>query len=127
MNHTDKPTFEKPDLSYLRLLMDNDTEIVLEVLEIFKLQTPIDVQNLELHTKNNDWQMLSKSAHKLKSSVGNLGMNKLKDWFLFIEINGKQETNLDRLNELVNLSIQGTKQLVKDIEEEILKLKGKGI
>ena len=127
MNHTDKPTFEKPDLSYLRLLIDNDTEIVLEVLEIFKLQTPIDVQNLELHTKNNDWQMLSKSAHKLKSSVGNLGMNQLKDWFLFIEINGKQETNLDRLNELVNLSIQGTKQLVKDIEEEILKLKGKGI
>jgi HPt (histidine-containing phosphotransfer) domain-containing protein len=127
LNHTDKPTFEKPDLSYLRLLMDNDTEIVLEVLEIFKLQTPIDVQNLELHTKNNDWQMLSKSAHKLKSSVGNLGMNQLKDWFLFIEINGKQETNLDRLNELVNLSIQGTKQLVKDIEEEILKLKGKGI
>ena len=127
MNHTDKPTFEKPDLSYLILLMDNDTEIVLEVLEIFKLQTPIDVQNLELHTKNNDWQMLSKSAHKLKSSVGNLGMNQLKDWFLFIEINGKQETNLDRLNELVNLSIQGTKQLVKDIEEEILKLKGKGI
>jgi len=127
LNHTDKPTFEKPDLSYLMLLMDNDTEIVLEVLEIFKLQTPIDVQNLELHTKNNDWQMLSKSAHKLKSSVGNLGMNQLKDWFLFIEINGKQETNLDRLNELVNLSIQGTKQLVKDIEEEILKLKGKGI
>lgn len=127
MNHTDKPTFEKPDLSYLMLLMDNDTEIVLEVLEIFKLQTPIDVQNLELHTKNNDWQMLSKSAHKLKSSVGNLGMNQLKDWFLFIEINGKQETNLDRLNELVNLSVQGTKQLVKDIEEEILKLKGKGI
>lgn len=127
MNHPDKPTFEKPDLSYLMLLMDNDTEIVLEVLEIFKLQTPIDVQNLELHTKNNDWQMLSKSAHKLKSSVGNLGMNKLKDWFLFIEINGKQETNLDRLNELVNLSIQGTNQLVKDIEEEILKLKGKGI
>ncbi|MFN5830149.1 MAG: Hpt domain-containing protein, partial [Bacteroidota bacterium] len=126
-NHTDKPTFEKPDLSYLRLLMDNDTEIVLEVLEIFKLQTPIDVQNMELHTKNNYWQMLSKSAHKLKSSVGNLGMNQLKDWFLFIEINGKQETNLDRLNELVNLSIQGTKQLVKDIEEEILKLKGKGI
>lgn len=127
MNNTEKPTFEKPDLSYLMLLMDNDTEIVLEVLEIFKLQTPIDVQNLELHTKNNDWQMLSKSAHKLKSSVGNLGMNQLKDWFLFIEINGKQETNLDRLNELVNLSIQGTKQLVKDIEEEILKLKGKGI
>jgi HPt (histidine-containing phosphotransfer) domain-containing protein len=127
LNNTEKPTFEKPDLSYLMLLMDNDTEIVLEVLEIFKLQTPIDVQNLELHTKNNDWQMLSKSAHKLKSSVGNLGMNQLKDWFLFIEINGKQETNLDRLNELVNLSIQGTKQLVKDIEEEILKLKGKGI
>ena len=127
MNHTDKPIFEKPDLSYLMLLMDNNTEIVLEVLEIFKLQTPIDVQNLELHTKNNDWQMLSKSAHKLKSSVGNLGMNQLKEWFLFIEINGKQETNLNRLHELVNLSIQGTNQLVKDIEEEILKLKGKGI
>jgi HPt (histidine-containing phosphotransfer) domain-containing protein len=109
------------------LLMDNNTEIVLEVLEIFKLQTPNDIHNLEMHTRNNDWQMLSKSAHKLKSSVGNLGMNQLKEWFLFIEINGKQETNLNRLHELVNLSIQGTNQLVKDIEEEILKLKGKGI
>lgn len=127
MNHTDKPIFEKPDLSYLMLLMDNNTEIVLEVLEIFKLQTPNDIHNLEMHTRNNDWQMLSKSAHKLKSSVGNLGMNQLKEWFLFIEINGKKETNLNRLHELVNLSIQGTNQLVKDIEEEILKLKGKGI
>lgn len=114
---------EKPDLSYLMQLMDNNIEIVLEVLEIFKRQTPEDAKQFKSHFDDQNWQLLSKSAHKLKSSVGNLGMNQLKETFLFIELNGKQETNLDQLAAYVSQALQALKQLFTDIEAEILKLK----
>jgi HPt (histidine-containing phosphotransfer) domain-containing protein len=115
--------FEKPNLSYLMQLMDNNAEIVLEVLAIFKAEVPKDMANLELHLKNEEWEMLGKTAHKLKSSVGNLGLNQLRDLFLFLEQNGKETTNLDKLPLYVNKTIEGINQLFIDIEVEIQRLK----
>lgn len=117
--------FEKPDLSYLMQLMDNNTDIVLEVLAIFKSEVPKDMLNLITHLENKDWEHLGKTAHKLKSSVGNLGLNQLRDIFLFIEQNGKESTNLDQLPEYVNSAVKGIEQLFADIEVEISKLNKK--
>jgi HPt (histidine-containing phosphotransfer) domain-containing protein len=114
--------FEKPDLSYLMQLMDNNTEIVLEVLAIFKNEVPKDMANLEKYLQQEDWEMLGKTAHKLKSSVGNLGLNELRDLFLFIEQNGKEFTNLDKLPQYVKKTLDGIQQLFIDIEVEIAKL-----
>ena len=115
--------FEKPDLSYLMQLMDNNAEIVLEVLAIFKSEVPKDIQKLENHLKNEEWEMLSKTAHKLKSSVGNLGLNELRDLFLFIEQNGKDKTNLDKVPLIVGKIVVLIQQLFIDIEDEIATLK----
>jgi HPt (histidine-containing phosphotransfer) domain-containing protein len=115
--------FEKPDLSYLMQLMDNNTEIVLEVLAIFKSEVPKDMLNLQNHLQHEEWEMLGKTAHKLKSSVGNLGLNELRDLFLYIEQNGKEGTNLDKIPLYVNKTVAGIQQLFLDIEVEIAKLK----
>lgn len=115
--------FEKPDLSYLMQLMDNSAEIVLEVLAIFKSEVPKDIQKLENHLKHEEWEMLSKTAHKLKSSVGNLGLNELRDLFLFIEQNGKDKTNLDKVPLIVGKIVVLIQQLFIDIEDEIATLK----
>ena len=115
--------FEKPDLSYLMQLMDNNAEIVLEVLAIFKSEVPKDIQKLENHLKHEEWEMLSKTAHKLKSSVGNLGLNELRDLFLFIEQNGKDKTNLDKVPLIVGKIVVLIQQLFIDIEAEIATLK----
>ena len=115
--------FEKPDLSYLMQLMDNSAEIVLEVLAIFKSEVPKDIQKLENHLKHEEWEMLSKTAHKLKSSVGNLGLNELRDLFLFIEQNGKDKTNLDKVPLIVSKIVVLIQQLFIDIEDEIATLK----
>lgn len=115
--------FEKPDLSYLMHLMDNNAEIVLEVLAIFKSEVPKDMLNLELHLQNKDWEFLGKTAHKLKSSVGNLGLTQLRDLFLFIEQNGREATNIDKIPNYVQNTVEGINQLLKDIEIEIEKLK----
>ena len=115
--------FEKPDLSYLMQLMDNSAEIVLEVLAIFKSEVPKDIQKLENHLKHEEWEMLSKTAHKLKSSVGNLGLNELRDLFLFIEQNGKDKTNLDKIPLIVGKIVVLIQQLFIDLEDEIATLK----
>ena len=114
--------FEKPDLSYLMQLMYNSAEIVLEVLAIFKSEVPKDMKSLVTHLENKEWEMLGKTAHKLKSSVGNLGLNQLRDIFLFIEQNGKENTNIEKLPDYVNAAIKGIDQLFVDLEIEITKL-----
>ena len=114
--------FEKPDLSYLMQLMDNNTEIVLEVLAIFKVEVPKDMINLQKNLQEKEWNKVGNTAHKLKSSVGNLGLNELRDLFLYIEQNGKEGTNLDKIPEYVLQTTAGIKQLFVDIEQEIKKL-----
>jgi HPt (histidine-containing phosphotransfer) domain-containing protein len=104
-------------------LMDNNAEIVLEVLAIFKSEVPKDIQKLENHLKHEEWEMLSKTAHRLKSSVGNLGLNELRDLFLFIEQNGKDKTNLDKVPLIVSKIVVLIQQLFIDIEDEIATLK----
>jgi len=103
-------------------LMDNNTEIVLEVLAIFKVEVPKDMINLQKNLQEKEWNKVGNTAHKLKSSVGNLGLNELRDLFLYIEQNGKEGTNLDKIPEYVLQTTAGIKQLFVDIEQEIKKL-----
>ncbi len=115
-------SFEKPDLSYLMQLMDHDTEIIVEVLRVFKQEVPKDIVKLQTHLNEKNWEMLGLTAHKLKSSVANLGLSKLSDIFLFIEQNGKENTNIDKLPRYVDLSIKNMNQLMIDIDLEINQL-----
>lgn len=114
--------FEKPNLSYLLNLMDNNSEIVLEVLEMFKREVPKDMANLEQHLQNKDWEKLGTVAHKLKSSVGNLGLTQVRDWFLFLEQSGKSLTDLNKVPETVALTVKAIQQLYIDIDAEIVTL-----
>ena len=81
------------------------------------------MQTLGRHLLNKDWEMLGKTAHKLKSSVGNLGLNDLRDLFLYIEQNCKEGTNLDQLPSYVQKTVAAVDQLFLDIEVEIARLK----
>ena len=73
------------DLSYLKEMSSNNKDIIVEMIEIFIEQTPEFTEGISNHFKNRQWTELSAVAHKAKSSVKIMGMDKLGDCLEKIE------------------------------------------
>jgi len=65
------------DLSYLKSVTDGDKELIKELIEIFKNQVPEYLQDFQDAYQQKDAKTLSQIAHKSKSSVAIMGMNRL--------------------------------------------------
>lgn len=72
MVHDEKIT----DLSYLKEMSGNDNSIIKEMIDIFLEQIPEFEEEISNHFKAKDWYELGAIAHKAKSSVRTMGMEK---------------------------------------------------
>ena len=66
------------DLSVLELLGDNDPEFIKTLINVFIESIPPDLDSLNQAADNQDWIMVSFMAHKIKSTIDNLGIETLK-------------------------------------------------
>jgi HPt (histidine-containing phosphotransfer) domain-containing protein len=67
----------KTDLSYLREMSGGNTDLVLEMIGIFKEQVAEFSKEMDHHLKNREFDLLGKLAHKAKSSVSIMGLQDL--------------------------------------------------
>jgi HPt (histidine-containing phosphotransfer) domain-containing protein len=58
---------------------------------------PPSVVQLQNELQGQNWDSLSKLAHKMKSTIDSMGINSLKDVIRTIEANGKHKNDLDSL------------------------------
>lgn len=65
------------DLSYLKEMSGNDSDIIKEMIEIFIDQVSEFEQEISTHFTSRDWSSLGAIAHKAKSSVRTMGMEEL--------------------------------------------------
>ncbi|MCK9639162.1 MAG: Hpt domain-containing protein [Prolixibacteraceae bacterium] len=65
------------DLNYLKTITDGNKAIVREMIELFILQVPDFVKNLNELYQSGQYLALGKEAHKAKSSLQIIGMNDL--------------------------------------------------
>ena len=61
------------DIEKIKQIMSDDTEAIISFFELFKEQTKIEIADLEKFIAENNWNEVSKIAHKLKSSYGSIG------------------------------------------------------
>ena len=90
-NASDKPY----NLGHLIELEDADC--LCEVLQTFLESTPLTLSEIEAGIRENNWDRVYKQSHKLKTSLGLLQMDKLLSVMGVIEINAKENKNLDRI------------------------------
>lgn len=83
----DAPILRYADLSYLLQFCGGDDKFVREMVQLFVLKAPEDVRLMEHAIQVADYEQLKALAHKLKSSVGFLGMNGTKSVLQAIEDN----------------------------------------
>jgi HPt (histidine-containing phosphotransfer) domain-containing protein len=90
------------NLSYLKELSAGSNSFIIEMIDAFFEQIPKEIENLEHHLSNNDWQSLRGTAHKIKPSIAFMGIKELEPVIKLTEENAKNETNLEQLPNLIS-------------------------
>ncbi|MCK9410754.1 MAG: Hpt domain-containing protein [Prolixibacteraceae bacterium] len=65
------------DLKYLKTITDGNNKIVREMIELFIMQIPDFINNMNRLYQSGQYQAMGKEAHKAKSSLQIMGMTKL--------------------------------------------------
>jgi signal transduction histidine kinase/CheY-like chemotaxis protein/HPt (histidine-containing phosphotransfer) domain-containing protein len=97
----------EPLYDMTNVLEMEDDDFTLEILNTFLDTVPKALEELKMGiTQTNDWDTVTKVAHKLKGGVGVLQMNEMIEQLATIEINAKCRENLDQLAEAVDVCCQ---------------------
>ncbi len=88
---------EPLDLSYLRDMSGDSAEFIIEMIEMFKLQTPLYISDLRKAIEDQDWPRVSNCAHKIKPTFAYVGREDAKDHMQMMENNARDLKNIEEL------------------------------
>jgi len=111
------------DLTYLKKVSNNDQDMMIEMLEIFKEQCKEFIAEFEQHIANNNNEKLSLLAHKVKSSVAIMGMNDFAIELKEFEKLAKENKGTETYKEKLDIFISTFNIALKEIDEIKINLK----
>ena len=71
------PSYKTCNLDYLNELAKGNKAFVEEMLGIFRVENPIEIEHLEKGITETDFALIKKSAHKMRSTIPFVGLDKL--------------------------------------------------
>jgi hypothetical protein len=89
------------DLSIITSVSGGDEAFVMKMLALFIETVPENLKELNLALDQKNWDMVSKMAHKLKSTLDSMGIQTLKQDVRTVEMNAKKLEGLDEVPVLV--------------------------
>jgi HPt (histidine-containing phosphotransfer) domain-containing protein len=85
------------DLSYLRDMSGNSIEFMIEMIDMFKQQTPIYIKDLSDALAEKNWVKVSSCAHKIKPTFAYVGREDAKDHMQLMEQNAREQKDIEML------------------------------
>ena len=85
------------NLDNLKSLSKNNHAFIREILEVYLMNTPKDVESMEAAVESGDFEMVRYFAHKLKSSSFTIGFNDGFKVFQEIEHDIKNEVGEENI------------------------------
>ncbi|TPN84810.1 PAS domain-containing hybrid sensor histidine kinase/response regulator [Aquimarina algicola] len=83
------------DLSFLQKTFHNDSDIIINVLQIFVDETTLDYKKLEKAIQSKDIDFIREIAHKLKSSFRTIGLHDETNALVKIEKAARENTDFN--------------------------------
>lgn len=105
------------DLSMVEAISDGDRGFIFRMVNLFLETVPATLADLRRSTDEGDWSMLSKHAHKLKSTIDSMGIADLRQDIRAIEAGGKTGDDADHLRVLVARVIR----VMHDVMDQVRK------
>jgi CheY-like chemotaxis protein len=107
------------DLTYLRSISNNNEDFVKEMIQTFVQSVPGILSEMQRCVEDKNWEKLSKLAHQIKPSFTLLGVHDLRNTIVFIEENGKNNTNLPELQRVSLDFFKSCDALIEDFVKEL--------
>jgi HPt (histidine-containing phosphotransfer) domain-containing protein len=112
----DQTKNNKPlDLSYLQEMAGDSPEFLIEMLDTFVEQIPNYMDDLEKAINNQYWKAASDYAHKLKPTFYYVGREDVRDHVQLIEVNAREQINL----EVLQKSFEELKEFLPSLFKQI--------
>lgn len=89
------------DLSTIRSISGGDESFVQKMIDLFIETVPQNVEALNKALAEQDWEQVSKMAHKLKSTLDSMGISSVKQDVRTVEQNAKNKESLKDIPALV--------------------------
>ncbi|MFC5285040.1 Hpt domain-containing protein [Pedobacter alpinus] len=87
------------DLSYLKEVASDNTEFIVEMIDIFLEQTPGYVEVLTNAVETKDWSKIAEMAHKIKPTLAFMGVNEARDIMASIETRARDNDDYEGIAE----------------------------
>ncbi len=108
----------KIDLSYLNEITGFESEIMVEMIDLFLEETPKQIAIIRESFEQENWYQLGAEAHKLKPTFLYVGLSKLNELTLDMEKFAKERRNLDQIAEMIQELEQGYGEVIPALTNE---------
>jgi PAS domain S-box-containing protein len=106
------------DLSKLRGIANGNVAFVKKMIQLFMDQTPPSVAAMEAAYQANDFESVSKIAHRIKPSIDNMGIVSLKNDIREIELQAVEYQQSERLFKLIDHVKKVIEMVVDNLKDE---------
>ncbi|MBN9383047.1 MAG: PAS domain S-box protein [Chitinophagaceae bacterium] len=101
-NHTSMlPENKLYDLSMVQSVSGGDEGFIKKMVALFIETVPQNLDELVKAVQAENWDLVAKTAHKLKSTVDSMGIKSIKQEIRTVEANAKQKTQIEEIPALV--------------------------
>lgn len=114
------------DLSYLKDMSGDSAEFMIEMIDMFKLQTPLYVADLEQAVTAADWEKAAGFAHKIKPTFSYVGREDAREHLQEMENNLRNGSNIDQIPDAMNELLAFIQVLYRQLDEARVDLEARG-
>ncbi|MFZ6050477.1 Hpt domain-containing protein [Halocola ammonii] len=106
------------DLNHLKNISGGNREFVCEILQIFVLQTPEELDKLHSHIEKDEFEKIEYYSHKLKSAADSIGFVEGQMLFKQIEDHAHQKAG-DQIPMLFSKVKETCSRAFSQVEKEL--------
>ncbi len=109
----------KTDLTYLKNMSAGNKDLVIEMITIFKSQVVEFVVDMNKFYKDKEYEQLGRLAHKAKSSISIMGLEKLAAELKTFEILAKSGEKVEKYPVFIENFKKETEEAVEELNEVV--------
>jgi HPt (histidine-containing phosphotransfer) domain-containing protein len=114
----DKPLY---DLSKLRVICGGNEQFIQKMVRVFNSESIAAVKQIKEAYLNNDIEKIASTAHRIKPSVQNMGINSLTENILQLESFDITKNGKETLLPLINRLSEVINKVVMQLKENVLR------
>jgi len=109
------------DLTMVQSVSGGDENFIKKMVALFIETVPQNMQDLKNALKEENWDQVGKTAHKLKSTIDSMGIKSIRQEIRTVEANARQKESLDQVAPLVATIDNVIQECIGQLQAEVMK------